>query len=149
MTDQLQNILINVFQTYIEYSSKSFKANYGDMNINDVHTLHYIGVLDKANVTELALQMKITKSAITKINKRLLNKGLIEAYQVSDNKKEKYFKLTGLGKDLFDKHEIIHVKNFEADRKLFDKFDQEEQVVIEKFLNELQGHLNKKNAFAD
>ena len=40
----------------------------------------------------------MTKSAVTQMSIKLLDKGLIEKFQDSKNKKEKYFRLTNEGK---------------------------------------------------
>lgn len=145
MNDKLQQMLIEVFQTYIDYSNDSFKVNYGDMNINDVHTVHYIGILENPNVTALATTMKITKGAITKITKKLIAKDYLETYQMASNKKERYFKLTDKGQMLFEKHKSIHQEVFDSDKKIFDLFNEHEKVTIEKFLTELQLQLTNKH----
>lgn len=50
----------------------------------------------------------MTRSAISKIVKKLLANGDIISYQWEDNKKEIYYKLTEKGKALFDEHFIRH-----------------------------------------
>jgi len=144
--DQMQQKLIEVFQSYIEYSDQSFSFNYGDLNINDVHAIHFIGVLDKANVTAIAQQMKVTKGAVTKITKRLLKSSYISDYKLESNKKERYFKLTELGQSLFTKHQKIHKDNFDLDKMIFEHFEESGREVIYSFLETLQSHIEDKHS---
>lgn len=46
----------------------------------------------------LSAKLGVTKSAVTQMNAKLLDKGLIERFQDYKNKKEKYFRLTNEGK---------------------------------------------------
>ena len=51
-----------------------------------------------ANVSMLSEKFGVTKSAVTQISARLLDKGLIERYKSLKNKKERYFRLTEAGR---------------------------------------------------
>ncbi len=65
---------------------------------SEVHCIEYIGRNVDSNVTKLAESFYMTRGAISKIAKKLMQKGIIESYQKPENKKEIYFRLTEQGK---------------------------------------------------
>ncbi len=65
-----------------------------DYKPSEVHCIEYIGQNVDTNVTKLAGAFYMTRSAMSKITKKLIAKGIIESYQKPDNKKEIYYRLT-------------------------------------------------------
>jgi len=86
-------------------------SDYGevaDLSVTELHVIQSIGEKDKVNVTSIAQHIGVTKSAISKITGKLLKKGLIERYQLADNQKEVFFRLTSGGESVFSFHERFH-----------------------------------------
>ncbi|MED1791696.1 MarR family transcriptional regulator [Brevibacillus nitrificans] len=79
-----------------------------DLSITELHVIQSIGEKGNVNVTSLAQRIGVTKSAISKITSKLLKKGLIDRYQLEDNQKEVFFRLTSGGESVFSFHEIFH-----------------------------------------
>ncbi|WP_217598169.1 MarR family transcriptional regulator, partial [Cohnella sp. GbtcB17] len=73
-----------------------------------------------ASVTKLAERIYMTRSAISKIAKKLMEMGLIESYQKPENKKEIYFKLSEQGEAVSRIHEELHNVFRERDRAIFE-----------------------------
>ncbi len=65
---------------------------------SELNLLQLIDDYPEFNVSELSAKSGVTKSAVTQMSIKLLEKGLIEKYKSPHNKKEKYFRLTPLGK---------------------------------------------------
>lgn len=63
----------------------------------EAELLEKIEQYPRANVSKLSKILNVTKSAVTQISIKLLDKGLIETYKDPKNKKEKYFCLTDAG----------------------------------------------------
>lgn len=63
----------------------------------EMELLQQISENPGANVSDLSRISGVTKSAITQMSAKLLDKGVIEKYSVSTNKKEKYFRLSEAG----------------------------------------------------
>lgn len=141
---QMTRELTEIFQLYIEYSDKTFKGNYSNLNINEVHAIQYIGSSQRPNVTQITEHLKITKGAVTKITKRLITNGYLSSYQIEGNRKEKYFELTDKGQIIFDKHEKIHAEAFEKNMRIFDQFNDDAKHVIFDFLKVLKSDLTNK-----
>ncbi|WP_236708076.1 MarR family transcriptional regulator [Brevibacillus choshinensis] len=82
----------------------------GGLSITELHVIQSIGSQEKVNVTTIAQQIGVTKSAISKIASKLMKKKLIERYQLEDNQKEVFFRLTRAGESVFRFHELFHSK---------------------------------------
>jgi DNA-binding MarR family transcriptional regulator len=109
---------------------------------SEVHCIEYIGKNVDSNVTKLADSLYMTRGAITKITKKLINKELIESYQKPDNKKEIYFRLTEKGKVIDHIHEDLHKKFRERDQAVFDQITEEQFDSMLNFVNNYCHHLD-------
>lgn len=74
----------------------------------EMELLQQISENPDANVSDLSRMSGVTKSAITQMGSKLLDKGVIEKYSVPTNKKEKYFRLTKAGEAIRHEHEEYH-----------------------------------------
>lgn len=92
--------LMNLFAAFMEkqeiLSKLTEDARLHGYNYSEIHTIAAIGDLEEPNVTQIANYMNVTKGAISKIAKKLLEQGLIEAYQ-QDGNKQKVFSFNGIG----------------------------------------------------
>jgi len=142
--DNMLEKLTEVFQLFEEFNKQGFLENYGNLNINEVHAISFIGRTEFANVTKTTEFLKITKGAVTKITKKLILNEYLSVYQTEANKKEKYFKLTEKGQVIFDKHEKLHENAWQKDKKIFDQFDDDDKNVIYKFLEVIKDDFDGK-----
>jgi DNA-binding MarR family transcriptional regulator len=107
------------------------------LSLAEVHCIDRIGILEKPNVTKVAKEMRLTRGAISKISKKLLDKALIESYRDSNNKKEIYYRLTKDGEALFHKHRSTHEKVRGEWLSFFGRYSDSEQATILRFLTEV------------
>lgn len=84
----------------------------------------------------------MTRGAISKLTKKLIQKGLIESYQKSDNKKEIYFKLTEQGKVIYNIHEDLHKEFQERDKAVFEQVTEEQFDSMLSFVEKYSRHLD-------
>ncbi|MFW2487801.1 MarR family transcriptional regulator [Clostridium chromiireducens] len=119
-------------------NSREILHNYG---FSEIHCIYLIGNLEQPNVTKISLELSMTKSAISRIAKKLLDNGDIESYQVECNKKEIYYKLTPKGQELFDEHLKIHSSGRERDKKFFEEFDDNDLHIVSEFLSQYNKYL--------
>jgi DNA-binding MarR family transcriptional regulator len=75
-----------------------------------VHLLETIDKHEGANANELSKILGLTNGAISQVAKKLLDKALIESYQLPNNKKEVYFRLTDSGLKVLEGHREHHAK---------------------------------------
>jgi DNA-binding MarR family transcriptional regulator len=80
------------------------------MHHSEVHLLETIYNHEGANASELSKILCLTNGAISQVAKKLINKALIVNYQMPNNKKEVYFRLTDLGLKTLEGHRKHHAK---------------------------------------
>lgn len=137
--------LVNLFVKYMEKQEILSKLTENEKlhgyNYSEIHTIAAIGDLAEPNVTQIATYMNVTKGAISKITKRLLEQNLIEAYQRDGNKQKIFFRLTKLGQFLYDEHEKRHNLWLKRDNAFIKRFDSEAVEQVEKFMEAFNDYL--------
>ena len=108
---------------------------------SETHCIDSIGRQEQPNVTKIAEQMKMTRGAISKMTKKLADRGLIEKYTLESNKKEVYFKLTAQGMELFKEHEKRHRLWEKRDMEFLSRYPKEELCVLIQFMKEFNEYL--------
>lgn len=139
------NTLMNLFVKYMEKQEILSKLTENEKlhgyNYSEIHTIAAIGDLEKPNVTEIANYMNVTRGAISKITKKLLEQKLIEAYQIKSNRQKIFFKLTEAGQFLYDEHEKRHNLWLKRDNAFIKQFSPETVEQVEKFMKEFNDYL--------
>ncbi|MCC3867976.1 MarR family transcriptional regulator [Terrisporobacter mayombei] len=121
----------------------AFRGEYEQYGVSEIHCIDLIGKIENPNVTKISQRMNMTRGAISKLCKKLLNSKLIDKYKKPDNDKEIYFKLTKLGEELYNQHDIKHKLWEERNNKFFKNIDKEEQEIVANFLNKFNNYLDK------
>jgi DNA-binding MarR family transcriptional regulator len=103
----------------------------------EVHLLEAIKTREGANVGELARHLGMTSGAISQITKKLLDKGLIEAYKKPGNRKEVFSRLTSLGEQVCEGHQKHHENMVSVMREFMIRLNQKETQMIFDFLDML------------
>ncbi|AIQ54117.1 MarR family transcriptional regulator [Paenibacillus sp. FSL R7-0331] len=115
---------------------------------SEVHCIECIEKNADSNVTKLAESLYMTKGAISKLTKKLTDRGLIESYQKPENKKEVYFRLTEQGRTIFHIHEELHNGFRMRDQAVFEQVTGEQYdsmlSFIEKYSRHLDGEIKKQ-----
>lgn len=111
---------------------------------SEVHCIEYIGKNSDSNVTKLAESFYMTRSAMSKIAKKLMEKGFIESYQKADNKKEIYFRLTGQGQKIYKEHEKLHKEFQERDKAVYEELSEEQFDSMLRFVERYNRHLDEE-----
>ncbi|ERI91833.1 transcriptional regulator, MarR family [Clostridiales bacterium oral taxon 876 str. F0540] len=121
----------------MEESLKGYKSS-------EVHYIECIGKNEDSNVTKLAESLYMTRGAISKMTKKLIEKGIIESYQKPENKKEIYFKLTEKGQKIYKVHEKLHKEFQERDKGVFEQITEEQLDSMLKFIEKYSKHLDEE-----
>ncbi|PFO66024.1 MarR family transcriptional regulator [Bacillus cereus] len=132
---ELYNKMVWLNKDKMEEGLKGFKSS-------EVHCIEYIENNAHSNVTQLAEAFYVTRGAISRMTKKLINKGLIESYQKSENKKEIYFKLTEQGKEIYKIHEELHNEFQQRDKAVFEQVTEAEFDSIINFVEKYSRHLD-------
>lgn len=131
----LFNKLVWLNKSKMEESLKGFKSS-------EIHCIEYIGSNVDSNVTKLAESFYMTRGAISKLTKKLIEKCVIESYQKSENKKEIYFRLTERGEAIKKVHEDLHKEFQERDKEVFKEVTEEQFDTMINFVEKYSRHLD-------
>jgi len=95
-----------------------------------MHVVDAIGRLEPVNSITVAKDSNIPKGTVSKIIPKLISKGFIIKVPLPNNKKEYLFRITPLGKELFDLHLILHKQIELSLKQFFEKYDNIELQLI-------------------
>ena len=141
----MNTVLMNLFVKYMEKQEILSKLTEDEKlhgyNYSEIHTIAAIGDLEEPNVTQIASHMNVTRGAISKITKKLLEQNLIESYQLDGNKQKIFFRLTKSGQFLYDEHEKRHNLWLKRDDDFIKQFNPETLEQIERFMKEFNDYL--------
>ena len=115
-----------------------------EYKILEVHFIDLIEKIQDANVTKISKAFEMTRGAISKIAKRLIKAGTIETYQNPENKKEIYYKLTDIGRDIYLKHEKMHQNRIDRDSLLFSELKEEEKDYLINIFKNIEMNLENE-----
>ena len=85
--------------------------------------------------------MNVTRGAISKITKKLLEQKVIEAYRLEGNKQKIFFRLTESGQFLYDEHTKRHNLWLKRDSAFIKQFDSETVEQVERFMKAFNDYL--------
>jgi len=113
-------------------------------NVLEIHCVDLIERIKDVNVTKISKAFRMTRGAISKLIKRLIKAGIIEAYQKPENKKEIYYKLTDTGRTIFLKHEEMHKDRISRDSLLFSQLSENEKNSLLEIFEKIDVKLKKE-----
>ncbi len=136
----------SVSKTFLHYLDEQERNQLEQLpsNMSSLHVIECIGHNEPINNIGIASKMNLSKANITKITRKLTKDELINRFQLVDNKKEIYFKLTAKGKRVFALHEKIHNKKKEQFYDLIGTFSDDKQIIILEFLEKMIHQLIKE-----
>lgn len=93
------------------------------------------------NVSDLSRKTGVTKSAVTQMSAKLLEKELIEKYSLAQNRKEKYFRLSPGGQAVLDAHREAHKAASQEMQAYLCALDCGEKQTILTFMGKLEEYM--------
>ena len=106
---------------------------------SELNCLDAIGRLEA-----LAGEMRMTKGAISKILRKLSDKGAVEPYQLGSNRQKIFYRLTDAGQELFDAHRERHRGWEERELLFFRSLSEEELSGAIRFFNDYNTDLRAR-----
>ena len=111
----------------------------GDLlHCSEIHTLMGIGMHKDITVTELAGFLGISKSAISQMITRLVEKNLVEKHQNPKNGKEIFLRLSAKGMVAYLGHEQYHAKMFALMGDKLGPMNEEQFMFLSKILHAVE-----------
>jgi DNA-binding MarR family transcriptional regulator len=122
-----------------EVKGEAFVDVLQSLTITALHVLEMIGQHEPVKGIHIARQLAITKGAVSKITRKLLDQQLILASQVPENKKDIYFRLTERGREVVQWHQGFHEEAENQARQFLGRYTLEELRLIVRFLHNYIG----------
>lgn len=107
------------------------------LSMSEFHVIEYIGNRNATNAVSIAKHLNITRGGISKINQRLISKGLVECHEPERSKRELSYQLTASGEKVFQIHHLLHKKAEQSLLERISKYNDAEKEVIQRFLSDL------------
>lgn len=142
--EQAMHAFWNVFSKRMWLDGIRMKECLGDYHPSEIHCIEYIANHTDSNVTKLSEFFNMTRSAVSKLTKKMIAKSLIESYQRPENKKEIYFSLTAQGEVINSIHETIHREYQERDKAVFAQGTKEQFQAMLDFATVYNEHLDRE-----
>lgn len=127
-----------VINRFIEIEKKPRDFGTGDrLFTSEIHTIAAIGEHPSINVTDLSIEMGVTKSAISQIVKKLETKRYVRRYKDKSNNKEVLLDLLEKGKIAFWGHRSYHMKMDRPIIQMMESTTTEQMGFFDYFVNKL------------
>lgn len=140
--------LLQLVLEYTNLSDESDKLHSRDSlsgyDNSELNCLDAIGRMEHPNVTALAEEMRMTKGAISKILRKLSDKGDVEPYQLGANRQKVFYRLTDIGQVLFDAHRERHRGWEERELSFFRSLPEEELAAAIRFFSDYNTDLRAR-----
>ena len=107
----------------------------------EIELLEKIYQYPEANISILSVKLGVTKSAVTQMSIKLLDKELIEKFQDSKNKKEKYFRLTNEGKKARETYMAHHDQALNEMRAYLCSLNENDKNTILTFMKMMKQYM--------
>lgn len=144
----LTNDILFIFRKIQENTEQHAPVDIGDLTLSQIHCISVVGDVVDANVSRIASELAMTTGAITKMCTKLLQQGYVERYQSPGNQQKIYYRLTEEGQRVYHIHQRIHDKVYEDRRSVLSHYNEEEKLIILKFLNEMNEIMSDDNEAA-
>lgn len=118
-------------------SDSELKRLVPHITILGLHALDVISEGEGVRAVDIAKELGVTKGAISKTTRKLLDHGLIKREKRPDNLKEIYYYVTPLGAELAKLHRQLHREKDQRALELFRGYDLESLKLIAEFMEKL------------
>jgi DNA-binding MarR family transcriptional regulator len=140
-----------VFETMLRIINKTSELmikpqKYGTDDVlyaSEIHMIDVIGRYPGIYVTEIANKLGITKGAVPKMIRKLLQKEMIYRYQENDNKKMVHFELTEKGRMAFQMHTEFHQKMDQDIIKKYNSLQEPELLIFKDIMSDIEQYIDK------
>ena len=110
-----------------------------NLSLTACHVIACIGDMngEKVNGTYIAKELNITKGGVSKAVAKLVSKNMVEAIRSDSNRKEVYYELTDLGRNVYRAHAQMHEKAKDQQRAVLASYSEGELEIISRFLKDI------------
>lgn len=107
-----------------------------DSTATALRVVDTVGRLEPVNGITISAQSRIPKGTVSKVTRRLIAQNLISAESLPNNKKEILFRLTPLGRELFQVHRAFDEQMERGFMRFLQRYDPDELRLLVRVLRE-------------
>ena len=107
-----------------------------DLTVGMLHVLDAIGRLEPVNGITISKQFGIPKGSVSKVTRKLAAKNLIITETIPNNKKEILFRMTPLGKEIFNVHRMMHIEMEQRMSQFLRRYSSDELKFIAQIIQD-------------
>lgn len=132
---KINNILVDLFHNILEIEQVVLKREpFGDLSINEVHTIAAIGERGKGTMSQISSDLGITIGTLTVSVNNLLRKGYVVRHRSSEDRRIVLISLTEKGNVAFRMHRKFH---YDLVNRAIKGISEEEKKILLRSLNNL------------
>lgn len=105
MEEEIYRLMTEFLEKQETLNEINHPENLSGYGTTELHVLKAICESENSNVTSLAKILRLTKGAISKTIRKLVDKRLIEPYMQDGNRQKVYYRVTPAGKEVYEKRE--------------------------------------------
>jgi DNA-binding MarR family transcriptional regulator len=109
----INELLVEVFNHILSIEAEYLRNNNVLLSMNEVHVLEAISKTSEPTMSNLAKRLRITVGTLTIAINRLVEKGYVTRYRLSDDKRKVYVSLTHKAGEILDIHNKFHEEMIE------------------------------------
>ncbi len=113
-------------------------------SISELHVLEAVDTLHEPTVTALAQQLQLTKGAVSKITKKLIEKELLTTYALAGNRQKLLFRYTPSGLNLCREIQWERDQRIARERAFLHQFSHKRLRKVEDFLRQYNAFLQQE-----
>ena len=137
--------LLSEFLQYVQNSEQLARLDSKEpvlgLDNSSLNCIDQIGRLAEPNVTNIAREMLMSRGAISKIIRKLMDRGHVTAYQREDNRQKIFYCLTESGREIFALHRTRHERWEQRELAFFRQFDDRELDRVIAFMGAFNTYL--------
>jgi DNA-binding MarR family transcriptional regulator len=139
VSEKLEPDNLGMKQWIIEnYNNPKIAELLQDSTFMMLRVLDAIGRLEPVNGITIAKQFRIPKGSVSKATRRLIAKKLVKTESLPNNKKEILYRMTPLGKELFQAHRTFDEQMEKSFVQFLQKYDEEELRFMVRVLRDIK-----------
>ena len=107
-----------------------------DSTITALRVLDAIGRLEPVNGITISARFRIPKGTVSKVTRRLIAQRLVSTEALPNNRKEILFRLTPLGRELFEVHRAFDEQMERGFRQFLQRYDADDLRLLVRVLRD-------------
>ena len=126
MNDEIYPLMTEFLEKQDLLNQVFHPENLSGYGTTEIHVLKAIHELESPNVTTLAKALGLTKGAISKTIRKLMDKHLVESYMLDGNRQKIYYRVTPDGKEIKEKHDMRDNSWRQVNQEFLSRLSEEE-----------------------